>query len=275
MREMLECFVSYMRNRFIFVMLCALASATVAQAQAATPAVESKASGTIDWVAEVANGGMTSIALIVVAFIGIVFFLERLLVVRAGNFLPGKLSKQLVTQARNSDFEGIQRASRQSKSALGEIANYIASHTHIPFEILSFGVTDMIGRTISRQHQRTYPLAVIATISPLLGLLGTIIGMIEAFQKVALMGDTGDASILADSIGKALITTALGLIIAIPALASYHFFKSRVNYYGIRLEEAADQLMAPWLHPEKMNAGKSAPASAPEPAAESASTPEA
>jgi biopolymer transport protein ExbB len=109
----------------------------------------------------------------------------------------------------------------------------------------------MISRMISRQNQRNYPLAVVATISPLLGLLGTIIGMIESFQKVALMGDTGDASILADSIGTALITTALGLMVAIPSLAAYHFFKSRINSFGIQLEESVDHLMAPWLHPEE------------------------
>jgi biopolymer transport protein ExbB len=135
-------------------------------------------------------------------------------------------------------------------SVLSTLGRYIARHTHLPFEILALGVTDMISRAVSRQHLRTYPLAVVATISPLLGLLGTIIGMIESFQKVALMGDTGDASILADSIGKALITTALGLIIAIPSLASYHFFKSKINSFGIRLEETVDTLMAPWLHSE-------------------------
>lgn len=215
-----------------------------------TIAPETEATGTIDWVAEVLKGGTTSIVLLAVAFIGLVFFIERLLVVRSGNFIPGKLEKDIRKLALQADFDGIERACKKSKSVLGAIGEYVARHTHIQFDILSFGVTDMIHRAVSRQHQRTYPLAVVATISPLLGLLGTIIGMIESFQKVALMGDTGDASVLADSIGKALITTALGLMIAIPALASYHFFKSRVNSYGIRLEESADTLLSPWLHPE-------------------------
>lgn len=214
------------------------------------PAPETDATGAIDWVAEVLKGGATSIVLLAVAFIGLVFFIERLLVVRGGNFIPGKLERDIKKYALQSDFDSIDSACRKSKSVLGDIGQYVARHTHIQFDILSFGVTDMINRVVGRQHQRTYPLAVVATISPLLGLLGTIIGMIESFQKVALMGDTGDASVLADSIGKALITTALGLMIAIPALASYHFFKSRVNSYGIRLEECADTLLSPWLHPE-------------------------
>ncbi|WP_309399760.1 MotA/TolQ/ExbB proton channel family protein [Cerasicoccus maritimus] len=239
----------------IFPLIISLLLACQAIAQDTAPIVpETDATGTIDWVAEVLKGGATSVVLLVVGFVGIIFFIERLLVVRAGNFLPGKLEKDIKKYAFQSDFEAIQRVCHKNKSVLGDIGKYVATHTHIPFEILSFGVTDMIGRTVSRQHQRTYPLAVVATISPLLGLLGTIIGMIESFQKVALMGDTGDASVLADSIGKALITTALGLMIAIPALASYHFFKSRVNSYGIRLEELVDVLMSPWLHPDEKSA---------------------
>jgi len=217
---------------------------------------ETDATGTIDWVAEVLKGGATSMVLIAVAFIGLMFFIERLIVVRSGNFIPRKLERDIKKHVQASDFDAIERVCTKSRSVLGDIGQYVARHTHIQFDILSFGVTDMINRAVSRQHQRTYPLAVVATISPLLGLLGTIIGMIESFQKVALMGDTGDASVLADSIGKALITTALGLMIAIPALASYHFFKSRVNSYGIRLEECADTLLSPWLHPENQEQTK-------------------
>jgi biopolymer transport protein ExbB len=215
------------------------------------PLIESEAAGSIDWVAEVFKGGFVSVILILVAFTSVVFLIERILVVRAKNFVPRGLTAKLFVHARKSHFGEVEAIASKSNSTLGEIATYISQHTHLPFEILSFGVADMISRMVSRQNQRNYPLAVIATLSPLLGLLGTIIGMIESFQKVALMGDTGDASILADSIGKALITTALGLMVAIPSLATYHFFKSRINSFGIQLEEAVDQLMASWLHPEE------------------------
>jgi biopolymer transport protein ExbB len=220
-------------------------------AQENTTDLESEAAGSIDWVAEVMKGGTVSLVLLAVAFGGLVFIIERLIVVRAKRFVPPRLEKKLEKLGEDADFKSIEMESRKSDSTLGEIAWYISRHTHLPFEILSIGVADMITRMVARQRQRTYPLAVVATISPLLGLLGTIIGMIESFQKVALMGDTGDASVLADSIGKALITTALGLMIAIPSLAAYHFFKSRINSFGIQIEESVDHLMASWLHPDK------------------------
>lgn len=242
-------------KRFIAALLSLIPSACL-MAQTAPVELQSAAAGSIDWVAEVLKGGATSIVLLLVGFVGIVFFIERLIVVRRANFIPKDLELKLKKCTLESDFAGIEKACEKGSSVLATVGGYIATHTHIPFEILSFGVTDMISRAVSRQHLRTYPLAVVATISPLLGLLGTIIGMIESFQKVALMGDTGDASVLADSIGKALITTALGLIIAIPSLASYHFFKSKVNSFGIRLEETVDTLMSPWLHPEATQAPK-------------------
>ena len=95
--------------------------------------------------------------------------------------------------------------------------------------------------------QRAYPLAVIATVSPLLGLFGTVYGMIGAFESVALAGKMGDPSIMAGDISFALITTALGLIIAVPALIAYHYFRVRTNIYGLTLEEQTNHLLIRWF----------------------------
>jgi len=235
-----------------FVM-CVVANPLSAQ-ESASPMMESDATGSIDWVSEILKGGFLSIIILVVAFLALVFLIERLIVVRRKKFLPPGLLEELEPIALRQHFHDLVGKAESSPSTLGKLAVYIGSHYHLPFEILTIGSADIIARMSSRQLQRTYPLAVIATVSPLLGLLGTIVGMIESFQKVALMGDTGDASVLADSIGKALITTALGLMVAIPSLAGYHFFKSRINHFSIQLEEATDRLLAPWLHPEDVQA---------------------
>lgn len=216
----------------------------------------------IDWVAEVVKGGITSAVLVLVAVAGLAFTIERLLVVTTRKFVPGTLVRRLRPLTREGRLDEVARITEGDPSMLGRVASYIARHVHLPYDILAIGAADLGAREIRRQLQRTYPLAVVATLSPLLGLLGTIIGMIEAFQKVALMGDTGDASVLADSIGKALITTALGLVIAIPALGFYHFFKSRISQLGNLLEEEVDEILALWLKaphlPEVVQAAESA-----------------
>ncbi len=78
------------------------------------------------------------------------------------------------------------------------------------------------------------PLELIATLSPLLGLLGTVIGMIESFANLEAAGSRVNPSILAGGIWEALLTTAFGLIVAIPALAAFTLFESKVE--KIRLE---------------------------------------
>jgi len=209
--------------------------------------VEAVETARIDWVAEVMKGGLTSVVLILVGLAGVAFIIERFLVVKPSNFVPRPLIQRIRPLWQSGQFAAVIQACEGDRSLLGKVSHYIARHVHVPFDILSIGAADLGSREIRRQLQRTYPLAVVATISPLLGLLGTIIGMIEAFQKVALMGDTGDASVLADSIGKALITTAIGLIIAIPALGFYHYFKSRISMLGNALEEEVDEIFALWL----------------------------
>jgi biopolymer transport protein ExbB len=92
------------------------------------------------------------------------------------------------------------------------------------------------------------PLGIIANTAPLLGLLGTVIGIVEAFDVVARQGALGDPSALADGIAKALLTTVFGLIVAIPTLMAYHYFVGRSEALLRRCEELAKEALV--LPPE-------------------------
>ncbi len=202
----------------------------------------------IDWVEEAKKGGSTMIALGVLSVLGLTFFIERLLTLRLRLFAPMRLRNQLASLASEKGqvstelFQRVADLCRGDNSSLGKAALFVAEHNDQPYEVLSTSVSDIAGRDIRNQIARTSPLAVIAALAPLLGLLGTMIGMIEAFKLVSLYGDDGGASMLADSIAKALITTASGLVLAIPALAAYHFFRHRINNLTNRLEAQLDSL---------------------------------
>ena len=114
---------------------------------------------------------------------------------------------------------------------------------------------DLAGRDMRRHLQRAYPIAVVATLSPLLGLLGTVVGMIESFEIVAIAGSLGDASLMAGSISKALVTTAGGLVIAIPALGLYHLFKSRTQGLTMQLEGEVHELLTAWFMEARRSEG--------------------
>lgn len=86
-------------------------------------------------------------------------------------------------------------------------------------------------------------LGTIAAISPFLGLLGTVLGMIQMFAGVGTHG-VGDPALVAAGISQALVTTAAGLIVAIPSLMFYRYFRGRVNELVVAMEEEADKLLA-------------------------------
>jgi len=101
-----------------------------------------------------------------------------------------------------------------------------------------------LGQQELRMAEKYLPtLATIANISPLLGLLGTVIGMIKAFMVVESMGNKVSASLLAGGIWEAMLTTAFGLSVAIPTLMFYHYFTNQANEYGIKLEDCLNEIL--------------------------------
>lgn len=88
------------------------------------------------------------------------------------------------------------------------------------------------------------PLEVIATLAPLLGLLGTVLGMIEVFRRLQAAGDRVDASILSGGLWEALLTTAAGLVVAIVALAAFHFFDRQVERLHHAMESALTRILS-------------------------------
>jgi len=99
-------------------------------------------------------------------------------------------------------------------------------------------VEDAGQREVKRLSANLKPLVVIGMIAPLLGLLGTVWGMIEAFRVVATGEGLGDPTKLAGGISQALVTTAAGLVVAIPAQAAYYYYRSRIDRFVRRTEDA-------------------------------------
>jgi len=188
-------------------------------------------------------GGYTMIALAFLSVMGVAFFLERLFNLNRRTIAPQGLAERVRALCQEGNLQGVEDLARSSKSTLGRIVLAVLRHRKAAVTDVYARAEDIGGREIRRQFQKAYPLAVVATLSPLLGLMGTIFGMMDSFEVVAVMGSLGDASILADGISKALVTTATGLIIAVPTLAFYHFFRSRTNKISIALEEQVSEVI--------------------------------
>ncbi len=98
-------------------------------------------------------------------------------------------------------------------------------------------------KEVRKAEARLTVLATIANISPLLGLLGTVIGMIKAFMVVQSMGNKVSAAMLAGGIWEAMLTTAFGLSVAIPTLICYDYFISQANDYATQLEDCLNEIL--------------------------------
>ena len=192
------------------------------------------------------QGGPTMLALLLVSIFGLSFAVERFVRCQRSRFAPAGLAAKADALWKQQKHAELQALCQRDKSTLAAMIGAIVEHRDDRQEATLIA-TDMAARDLKRHLQRAYPLAVVATLAPLLGLLGTVIGMIGAFDKVAAAGSMGDASILGGDIAKALITTAAGLVVAVPALALYHYFKSRISVFGVTIEEQASELISRWF----------------------------
>ncbi len=196
------------------------------------------------------QGGLTMVFLFLASVAMVGYAIERFVNLRSGKLVPEGLAAHADELWRNGDWEQLKALDEKKNSTLARVIATVARHRQESMADVSVLAGDVATRDLRRERQKAYPLAVVATVSPLLGLLGTVIGMIGAFDKVAAAGTLGDASLLGGDISKALITTATGLSIAVPALVLYHYFKSRTNYYAILLEEEVGDLIADWFGAE-------------------------
>lgn len=201
----------------------------------------------IDWLAEIARGGVTALVQVLLVVAGSAFAIERFANLRRSKITPPGLTDEVKELWAAGDYAGILAHCEDRPSTQARMIAYLVRHREADYQTIMQGASDIAARDLKKANQLAYPLAVVATLEPLLGLLGTMIGMIEAFAKVAAFGDTGDAGMLADAIGKALITTALGLIIAIPALGLYHWFRQRTSLLGTILEEELEEIASSWF----------------------------
>ncbi len=247
------------------VMTCVMSGAR-ADAQDAD-AVSSADSGAetvqVDWFEEMGEGGVTMIALGLLSVALGALVIERGVMLRRRRFVPAGLVGKLLPLGQRGDWAEVEKACRAQRSVLSRVVMFVAEHRGAPREELVEGAGDVAARELSDAEQRLSGIALIAGIAPLLGLLGTMIGMIEAFKLVEVFGDEGGASMLAGSISKALITTAAGLILAIPALIAHHIYKRKTQRITRELEEAIERLLNAWLLKPKAETQQTSPSAKP------------
>ena len=193
---------------------------------------------------QLAAGGAGIWVIAALSLLMVAVAIERFHRFRMSAIVPPGLVDEAVSLWQAGRLDDLQRALATHESVLaGAIRFLVANRARWTPEVLGERAGDLASRALRQQQQRAYPLAVVATVAPIVGLLGTVVGMIEAFHVIAFTGGMGDASLLAGGISKALVNTAAGLSVALPALALHHFFRHRLAVGGLALEEQLERVM--------------------------------
>ncbi|HEY7871132.1 MAG TPA: MotA/TolQ/ExbB proton channel family protein [Rudaea sp.] len=207
-------------------------------------------------------GGWPMVPILLCSAVALAIILERFWSLRRKSVVPAELGEQVLAWARTRKLDPGHIETLRANSPLGEILAAALSVRMRSREIIKERVEDTGRHVVHRLERFLNTLGTIALISPLLGLLGTVFGLIEMFFAVMVSG-VGDPLKMAGGIGQALVCTAAGLCVAIPAYFFHRYFRGRVADYVVNMEEQTirliDELSA---HAEPAAAPAAAPARA-------------
>jgi len=174
--------------------------------------------------------------------VALAFIVERTLRLRGGGLGTVRFGRQVVAAVREQGPEAGLMLCEDRSSSLARILRVGLARQGDPHLEVEKAVEDTGAREVKRLSANLRPLVVVGMIAPLLGLLGTVWGMIEAFSNIATQEGLGKPELLASGISQALVTTAAGLAVAIPAQAAYFYYKSRIDKFVRRTEELYAEL---------------------------------
>jgi biopolymer transport protein ExbB len=198
---------------------------------------------------QLAEGGVPLLIVIALSVLFLAVSLERLVNFRTKSVIPDGLVERVkpLWEARN--FAAIEQVLAEDDSTLARVMRYMVAYHDRGFDFLSSGAGDIASMELRLHQQKAYALAIVATVAPIVGLLGTVLGMIEAFRVIAYADGMGNPVLLAGGISQALVNTAAGLAVALPALGMHHFLKHRIAILGLRLEKQINRLLNEWFLP--------------------------
>ena len=185
------------------------------------------------------KGGVLVIPILLCSVVALAIFLERLIRIawlrRRGRGLAHQVA-DLVKQGNDDQARELAIASESPMGAVLEQALEVKDKSQETLEGIIMHATEEQLRSLSRYLQA---LATIGNIAPLLGLLGTVVGMIKAFMVIQEMGGKVNAAVLAGGIWEAMLTTAMGLCVALPVIIAHSYLVAEVNRYEARLQRGA------------------------------------
>ncbi|MCS5711791.1 MotA/TolQ/ExbB proton channel family protein [Candidatus Berkiella aquae] len=185
-------------------------------------------------------GGWLMFVLLGCSIIALTIIVERMWVLKERKIAPADLVQHVLKSLVLREAKPLKLSELANSSPLGLILSRGLQHSEQGVSVMRARMEDQGRQVIIELERYLNTLGSIASAAPLLGLLGTVLGMIQIF---AVLGGTPDPQALAGGIAQALLTTAFGLFIAIPCLLFHRYFRRRIDEFAIKLEKESQKLV--------------------------------
>ena len=190
----------------------------------------------------VQSGGWLMVPILLCSILAAAISVERFWTLQRTRITPKNLLAQVWSSLKADDLDSQKLRDLRNNSPLGQVLAAGIANAKRSRDIMKEAMEEAAGQVSHDLERYLTSLGIIASISPLIGLLGTVVGMIKVFTALMLEG-AGNANVLAGGISQALITTAAGLSVAIPALIFHRFFLRRVEELVVTMEQEAGKLV--------------------------------
>ena len=188
------------------------------------------------------KGGPIMIPLAILSILGVAVTIEKIITLRVPRVIQRDIVNTIESVNTPSDIPMAIKICERYNTPFANIIRTGLEEAGEPMTIVRQAMEDAGRRETKRLERYLVLLATVAAASPLLGLLGTVLGMIEVFSVISIAG-VGQAGLLSGGIAQALFTTAFGLGIGIPALVAYNLLDTRVDTLVVRIDTYAHQLL--------------------------------
>ena len=193
----------------------------------------------------IASGGVIAYLIIIMSLIAVALVVEHFMSIRADELVPEQLVSDLEMHIGSERYKEAQAACADDGSFLAQVIGAGLNQVGAMFGFFDMqnAMQEVSERQLSKLYRKLEYLTFIAATAPLLGLLGTVTGMIRSFNDIAKTKGAADPSQLAGGISEALITTCLGLVVAIPTMFFVAFFRNRIDSFVAEAETIVEKLM--------------------------------
>ena len=190
-------------------------------------------------IAFLSKGGVLVIPILLCSVLALAIFAERLIHYARLRSRGAGLTERVVALIRQGKDQAAYETAVNSQSPMGQVLAQAMGVKNQDRHVIESVIAHATDTEVRKLSSYTQALATIGNIAPLLGLLGTVIGMIKAFMVIQQMGGKVNAAVLAGGIWEAMLTTALGLAVALLTMVAYSYLIARIEKYEAKLQEGS------------------------------------